>query len=85
MRILAVSDGMTGGTALLEDGKIVYAVHEERLIRAKMATGFPRASIDKILADTRGPKIGRHIFYGLTEYWRGKPDRSGTSASYTPD
>ncbi len=34
---------------------------------------------------TRGPKIGRHVFYGLTEYWRDKPDRGGTSASYTPD
>ena len=43
---------MTGGAALLEDGQIRYAVHEERIVRAKMATGFPRESIQKTLADT---------------------------------
>ncbi len=52
MIVLGVSDGMTGGTALIEDGRIIYAVHEERVTRAKMATGFPRESIDRILSDT---------------------------------
>lgn len=52
MKVLGISDGMTGGAALIEDGKIVYAIHEERLIRAKMATGFPRESICKVLHDT---------------------------------
>jgi carbamoyltransferase len=52
MRVLGVSDGMTGGTALIEDGQILYAVHEERLTRAKMATGFPKQSIDRALSDT---------------------------------
>jgi len=53
MKVLGIGDGMTGGAALIEGGHILYAVHEERLIRAKMATGFPRESIDKTLADTR--------------------------------
>jgi carbamoyltransferase len=52
MRILGIADGMTGGAALLEGGKITYAVHEERLTRAKMATGFPRESISRVLKDT---------------------------------
>jgi carbamoyltransferase len=52
MKILGISDGLTSGTALIENGKLVYAVHEERLIRAKMATGFPRQSISKVLEDT---------------------------------
>jgi carbamoyltransferase len=52
MKILGISDGMTGGTALVQEGKIRYAVHEERLTRAKMATGFPRESINKVLQDT---------------------------------
>ncbi len=43
---------MTGGTALWEDGKLVYAIHEERLMRAKMATGFPHRAITQILEDT---------------------------------
>jgi carbamoyltransferase len=52
VKVLGVSDGMTGGTALIEDGQIIYAVHEERLTRAKMATGFPKESIDTILSHT---------------------------------
>jgi carbamoyltransferase len=52
MKILGLSDGMTGGTALIENGQIIYAVHEERLTRAKMATGFPKESIDRTLSDT---------------------------------
>jgi carbamoyltransferase len=52
MKVLGISDGMTGGAALLVDGKVVYAIHEERLIRAKMAHGFPRESIKKVLEDT---------------------------------
>src|SRR5919109_2981574 len=55
MKVLGISDGMTGGAALIEDGKIISAVHEERLIRAKMATGFPRESLCKVLEDTHTP------------------------------
>lgn len=52
MKVLGISDGMTGGAALIEDGKIIAAIHEERLIRAKMATGFPRQSINSVLQIT---------------------------------
>jgi carbamoyltransferase len=52
MKVLGISDGMTGGTALFDGGRIIYAVHEERLTRAKMATGFPKESIDRTLSDT---------------------------------
>jgi carbamoyltransferase len=52
MKVLAISDGMTGGAALLEEGRVTFAVHEERLTRAKMATGFPRQSITMALQAT---------------------------------
>jgi carbamoyltransferase len=52
MKVLGIADGMTGGAALIEDRRIIYAIHEERLTRAKMATGFPKQSIAKTLADT---------------------------------
>jgi carbamoyltransferase len=52
MKVLGIADGLNSGAALLEDGKILYAVNEERLIRAKMASGFPRESICKVLEDT---------------------------------
>jgi len=53
MKILGIADGMSGGAALLEDGRVTFAVHEERLTRAKMATGFPRRSIACVLEATR--------------------------------
>ena len=57
MVILGISDGMTGGAALLKDGRIVAAIHEERLSRAKMATGFPRQAMNKVLEITgTGPE-----------------------------
>lgn len=52
VKILGISDGMTGGAALIEDGVIRYAIHEERLVRAKMATGFPQHSINHVLTET---------------------------------
>ena len=53
MRILGIADGLNSGAALIENGRVLYAVNEERLIRAKMATGFPRESICKVLEDTQ--------------------------------
>lgn len=72
MKILGLSDGMTGGVALFEDGKIRYAIHEERLIRAKMATGFPRQSIDKMLEDTKTKpeEISAIAIATLNEFFR---------------
>jgi carbamoyltransferase len=52
MKVLAIADGMTGGAAVLEEGRVIFAVHEERLTRAKMATGFPRQSITMALQAT---------------------------------
>jgi carbamoyltransferase len=52
MKILGIADGMTGGAALIENGKIVFAVSEERLNREKMATGFPKNSISLVLEAT---------------------------------
>jgi carbamoyltransferase len=72
MRILGISDGMTGGAALLEGGRITYAVHEERLTRAKMATGFPRESISRTLADThtRPDEIDAIAIPTVSEFFR---------------
>ncbi|MFX0202473.1 MAG: carbamoyltransferase [Candidatus Hodarchaeota archaeon] len=52
MKILGIADGMTAGVALIENGRIIFAAHEERLIREKMATGFPRQSISKVFEVT---------------------------------
>lgn len=49
MRILGIGTHVTCGSALLEDGKIVAAVNDERLVREKMVFGFPRESIREVL------------------------------------
>ena len=52
MRILGITDGQTSGAALIEDGRILAAVNEERIVRLKMARGFPRQSIREVLRIT---------------------------------
>lgn len=61
MRILGIHDAIDSGAALLEDGKLTAAVAEERLIRAKLAYGFPRQSIFAVLqiADLQPSDIDR--------------------------
>ena len=49
MRILGISDHITAGAAVVEDGRVIAAVNEERLVRKKMCMGFPRESIRKVL------------------------------------
>ena len=75
MKILGISDGMTGGAALIEDGQIRYAIHEERLIRAKMATGFPRASINHVLETTgcQASELDVIAIATLNEIFRAEP------------
>ena len=49
MRILGITDGQTSGAAVVENGRIVAAVNEERIVRIKLARGFPRESIREVL------------------------------------
>lgn len=50
MKILGISDHLTCGAAVIEDGIVLAAVNEERLVRKKMVLGFPRKSIAEVLA-----------------------------------
>lgn len=45
MRVLGISDHFISGAAVIEDGRIVSAINEERLARQKMVMGFPWKSI----------------------------------------
>ena len=49
MYVLGIGDHVTSGAALLQDGKFVAAVNEERLYREKMVFGVPRLAIAKVL------------------------------------
>ena len=48
MLTLGLTDGITCGAALVQDGMVLAAVNEERLSRLKMAYGFPRQSIAEV-------------------------------------
>ena len=60
MRILGITDGQTSGAAIVEDGRILAAVNEERIARIKLARGFPWQSIPEVLrlTDTTAKEIG---------------------------
>ena len=49
MRVLGITAGGDSGAAIVEDGRILAAVNEERLSRMKLVVGFPRAAIREVL------------------------------------
>ncbi len=49
MRILGITDGQTSGAAIVEDGRILAAINEERIARIKLARGFPWQSIQEVM------------------------------------
>jgi carbamoyltransferase len=52
VKILGVTDHYISGAALVEDGRLIAAVNEERLDRRKMVMGWPRRSIASVLEIT---------------------------------
>ena len=48
MRLLGLGTQGDAGAAVVEDGRLIAAVNEERLSRIKLAEGFPRASIREV-------------------------------------
>jgi carbamoyltransferase len=49
MLVLGITDGISCGAAIVEDGRILAAVNEESIVRIKMAYGFPRKSIARVM------------------------------------
>lgn len=68
MKVLGVWTEYDGGAAAVEDGRLVAAINEERLIRLKLAAGFPRRAIAATL-DEAGWTIDEldHVLVGGTE------------------
>jgi len=49
LRTLGITDGQTSGAAVIEDGRVLAAINEERIARIKLARGFPWQSIREVL------------------------------------
>lgn len=64
MNIIGIHDGHNATVALLREGRITYAVSEERLSRVKNQGGFPARVLDRVLAETglRPADIDKAIF-----------------------
>lgn len=89
IKILGISDGKAGSACLIDNGKIVYAVDEERLSRIKLHPGFPKNSVDRIVDEHRDvdviavggivspfilTRIFRHLHMMESEILSGKDD-----------
>jgi carbamoyltransferase len=51
MNILGINTGLGASVCILQDGKIIFAVEEERLVREKNCGGFPRESLAHALTE----------------------------------
>lgn len=49
MLILGIGDHVDCGSALLENGRVIAAINDERLVREKMVFGVPRESVSTLL------------------------------------
>ena len=50
MNVLGIWDGHDSGAALLQEGRLRFAVNEERLTRRKLEIRFPTRSVEACLA-----------------------------------
>ncbi len=53
MRILGIHDGHNASLCLLEDGKLTFAIQEERLTYQKNKSGFPKASLNFLFSSRK--------------------------------
>lgn len=52
MKVIGIHDGHNASACLINDGKIVYCIQEERLTNEKNYYGFPEKSLKEILKIT---------------------------------
>lgn len=53
MNVIGIHDGHNASVALLQNGRIVYALSEERILRRKNAGGMPGNAVRRLLQDMR--------------------------------
>lgn len=71
MKVLGLGTEEDSGAALVEDGRILAAVNEERLSRMKLAMGFPHASLREVLrlTGTRVDELDGVLIGGVNEIY----------------
>src|ERR1051326_126706 len=82
MRVLGINEGINSAVCVLEDGRIVFALQEERVCREKNYIGFPEQALgftlkylgrqpgdfDSVcLSNEYSPTFTKSSFYGAYE------------------
>ena len=80
MNLLGIWDGHDSGAALLQEGRVQFAVNEERLTRRKLEVCFPARSIAACLAHARLAPSDVHVVAASTS----DPRWTGTSPPDSP-
>jgi carbamoyltransferase len=83
VNVLGIWDGHDAGAALLQDGRVAFAVNEERLTRRKLEIRFPAASIRACLDFARLAPQDVHLVAASTtdpaktlgRWWPGSKER----------
>ena len=83
MNVLGIWDGHDSGAALLQEGRLRFAVNEERLSRRKLEVRFPTQSIEACLAHAGLNPKQIHIVAAstsdpaktLSRWWSGSKER----------
>lgn len=83
MNLLGIWDGHDSGAALLQDGRVQFAVNEERLTRRKLEVCFPARSIAACLAHAGLTPADVHVVAASTtdpaktlgRWWPGSKER----------
>jgi len=83
VNVLGIWDGHDSGAALLQEGRLRFAVNEERLSRRKLEVRFPTQSIEACLAHAGLHPKQIHIVAAstsdpaktLSRWWHGSKER----------
>jgi len=72
MKILGITDGQTSGAVILDCGRVLAAINEERIVRLKQARGFPRSSIRAVLemSNLKPEEIDGVAIAGLDQHFQ---------------
>ena len=73
MNVLGVWDGHDSGAVLLQDGRLQFAVNEERLTRRKLEIRFPTRSIEACLAIDPPPSSPSRGSLSSPRFWAFPP------------
>ena len=87
MLLLGLGDHVDCGSALLDDGKLVAAINDERLVREKMVFGIPRESIRAVLdlVPVRRARAAARAEQRCDQGdGKGKPDVNGLQGGRSP-